>query len=274
MRKILIAFDGTRYSEAALAFASGLNQISPVLVVGAFMPQTSFANFWAPVAGSQAGPEFIPLAGDDSAEQIQKNIRRFEFYCIDHGMEHRVHRDYFDFAIPELKRESRFADLLIVGAQSYYANAGGEPNAFLEEILQEVECPVLLVPDQFEFPVVNILAYDGSESSVYAIKQFAYLLPEFSGSDTTLVFARGDEDERLPDELNVGELAERHFANLSLMRFSPNPAKFFATWLSEKKGAILVSGSYGRTGLRRLFHKSFIAGVISDHRIPIFVAHR
>jgi hypothetical protein len=177
MRKILIAFDGTHYSEAALEFALRLNQKNPVLLTGAFIPQTDIANLLSYHDGSSSGSGFIPLVGDDSREEIQKNIRRFENYCVDHNIEHRVHKDYFDFAIPELKKETRFADLLIISSESYYANMSGEPNEYLEEMLHEAECPVILVPNIFDFPAYNVLTYDGTESSVHAIKQFAYLLP-------------------------------------------------------------------------------------------------
>lgn len=274
MRKIVIAFDGTHYSDAALKFALRLNEKNPVMVTGAFMPQTDIASLWNYNGGSSSGPDLIPLVGDDSGEEINKNIRRFENYCAGHNIEYRVHKDYFDFAIPELKKETRFADLLILSSENFYANMGSEPNEYLKETLHEVECPVILVPDTFEFPAYNVLTYDGSESSVHAIKQFAYLLPELAGNETTLIYAKENVTGPLPDELNIEELIARHFPNAKLLRFGPNPRKYFLNWLIEKKASILVSGSFGRSGLSRLFHKSFVSEVMKEHRIPLFIAHK
>src|SRR6185503_12134589 len=175
MRKILLAFDGTHFSNAALEFAGKLNRKNLILLTGAFLPQTNFANLWSYSGGALAGQEFVPLIEEEEAEEVQKNIKRFESYCIDNSIEYKVHKDYFDFAVPELRKETRFADLLIISSETFYAEAGlNQPNAYLKEALYGVECPVIVVPDKFEFPACNILAYDGSESSVYAIKQFAY----------------------------------------------------------------------------------------------------
>ena len=39
--------------------------------------------------------------------------------------------------------------------------------------VHDAECPVLIVPEDCPFPVNVILAYDGSDDSVFAMKQFA-----------------------------------------------------------------------------------------------------
>ncbi len=275
MRKILLAFDGTHFSNAALEFANKLNRKNLILLTGAFLPQTNLANLWSYSGGGSSGPEFIPLIEDEEAEIVQKNFKRFESYCIDNSIEYRVHKDYFDFALPELKKETRFADLLIISSETFYEEAGiAQPNDYLKEALHGVECPVIVVPDKFDFPVCNILTYDGGETSVYAIKQFAYLLPELADNETTLIYAKQNGNDQLPDELNIQELAARHFINLNLFRFDANPGKYFNTWLLEKKAGILVSGAFGGTGFSRLFHKSFVADVIKQHRLPIFIAHK
>lgn len=137
-----------------------------------------------------------------------------------------------------------------------------------------LKCPVVLIPENFEFPTSNILAYDGSESSVYAIKQFAYLFPELIDNTTILIYAKEKGGEEFPDEANIEELAARHFSDLTLTRLEANPAKHFSSWLMKHNETILISGAFGRTGISRLFHKSFVSGIISDHQLPVFIAHR
>jgi hypothetical protein len=132
---------------------------------------------------------------------------------------------------------------------------------------------VLIVPEKFVFPESNILAYDGSESSVYAIKQFAYLFPELTGNKTVLVFM-DDSDNPIPDENNIKELVARHFPDLTLLKLELPSTKYFATWINEKNNALLVSGAYGRSSFSQLFKKSFVSDVIRDHRLPVFISHR
>jgi nucleotide-binding universal stress UspA family protein len=274
MKKILLAFDGSHYSEGALLFAKKLNERNPVLVTASFLPQVDYANLWSYSGGGEHGNEFIPLVEDSNAENIKRNISRFEEFCHENHFRFRVHKEYFNFAIPELKKESRYADLVIISSELFYEQAGtSKPNEYLEEVLHEVECPVMIVPEKFDFPRSNILSYDGSEDSVFAIKQFSWLFPEFAELPTTLVYG-GKEDSDFPDEQYIRELISAHYPQTTWIKLDANPKKHFATWVSEKKGAFLVSGSFGRGDLSRILRKSFITEVIAEHRLPVFIAHR
>ncbi|HEU4574671.1 MAG TPA: hypothetical protein VFS36_06675 [Chitinophagaceae bacterium] len=274
MKKILLVFDGTHFSEGAFAFARELNERNPILLTAAFLPQVDYANLWSFSGGGAAGPIYLPLVEEADAAVLAKNIARFESLCQKNDIEYRVHKDFYDFALPELKNESRFADLLIVGSEIFYENLEGPGlNESMGEMLHDVQCPVVIVPEKFEFPQSNILAYDGSESAVFAIKQFAYLFPEFSANKTILVHIQANEKEELPNQVLVEELVARHFPDLTLCGLDIDLKKYLSTWLSEQKGAILVSGAFGRSFISRLFRHSFIAKVISDHKLPVFIAH-
>jgi nucleotide-binding universal stress UspA family protein len=274
MKKILLAFDGTNFSDGAFEFARKLNEIKPILLVGAFLPQTSIANLWS-YADVMGGPSYIPLIEEEESKQIKKNVEHFEKMCVHNSIDYRVHKDFFDLALPELKKESRFADLLILSSEVFYENLGNEfPNEYLKDALQHVECPVLIVPEKYDFPKNIILAYDGSYESVYSIKQFAYLFPEFYNNETLLVYATNNDDRDFPDKIQIEELVARHYKNLTLSKIDINPKKYFSAWMMEKRSALLVSGSYGRSGLSQLFKKSFVKEVIAEHRLPVFIAHK
>jgi len=274
MKKILLAFDGSHYSEGALLFAKKLNEKSPVLVTGAFLPQVNLANLWSYSAGSGHGNEFIPLLDNSNAESIQRNINRFEAFCHTNKLRFRLHKDYLNFAIPELKKESRYADLLIISSELFYEQAGTDtPNEYLQEVLHEMECPVMIVPEEFDFPKSIILSYDGSESSVFAIKQFAWLFPELTELPTSLVYV-GKETTLFPDEQYIKELISAHYPQTTWVMMEANSRKCFAKRMAEKIGACVVCGSFGRGDLSRIFRKSFITDVIAEHRLPVFIAHR
>jgi nucleotide-binding universal stress UspA family protein len=275
MKKILLAFDGRHFAEGALRFAKKLNEKSPILLTGAFLPQIDYANLWSYSGGGLSGSSYIPLVEDADAKAVKENISRFENFCKTGGIKYSVHKDYFDFALPELKRESRYADLLIISSEVFYGQAGTEaPNEYIREALHKVECPVVIVPEKFEFPDSNILMYDGSESSVHAIRQFAYLFPEMCGNQTILVYATERNDKDFPDEINIKELVTHHFPHTIWFRLEAAPKAHFTAWLEERKGSILVSGAFGRSGLSMLFKKSFITDAISEHWLPVFVAHK
>ena len=273
MKKVLLAFDGINFSEGAFEFARRMNQQSPVMIAGIFLPQVDYANLWSYAEGV-AHTTFIPLVEEETTNIIQKNISRFESLCQKNGIEYKVHKDFFDLAMSAVKKETRFADLLIIGSESFYKTLGtDEPNDSLKDALHRSECPVLIVPEKFDFPETNILAYNASRGSVYAMKQFAYLFPEFSDNETLLVYAKEEDETDVPDESYITELAGRHFANLTLMKLQIDPKKSFDTWIEDRKAAILVTGAFGRSGLSQIFKKSFITDVIKDHQMPVFIAH-
>lgn len=273
MKKILLAFDGTRFSEGAFEFARKLHELQPVLLTGIFLPQAELGNLWSYADG--IGVTFIPQLQKDNSEQVEKNIAHFEKLCQGNGIDYRVHKDFFDLALPELKKESCYADLLILGSEIFYKNMGTDnPNDYLRDALHDIACPVLLVPEKFNFPESIILAYDGSEEAVYAIKQFAYLFPELTNIPTLLVYANNIPGADFPDKIQMEELVARHFSDLSLLKLSVNPKKEFSGWVMDKKSAMLVSGSYSRSGLSQLIKNSFIKDIIASHRLPVFIAHK
>jgi len=273
MKKVIIAFDGTRFAGEAFDFAVYLNNLQPILLTGIFLPQTSISSLWSYAGGGGTGNTYIPLMETVDAEVIQRNVETFTRLCIKNNIEHRVHRDVMDFALPELKRETRFADLLIIGSGTFYSNAGAnQQHVYLQEALTQAECPIIVVPEKATLPESLVLAYDGSSSSVFAIKQFAYLFPELTSLPTLLVYVT-EKGSEFPDEVNIEELVARHYSNLSLLKLEMDPKKYFATWISEKKGALLMAGSYGRSGWSRLFRSSFVQHVINEHLLPVFIAH-
>lgn len=116
------------------------------------------------------------------------------------------------------------------------------------------------------------MAYDGTESSVYAIRQFTGLFPEICHLKTTLVYA-GNEKNGIPDRDLIEELASCHFKNLSVSKIFEENSKKFSNWLKDQFNPLLVSGSFSRPGISELFNKSFVINIIKEHTTPVFIAH-
>lgn len=285
MKKIVIPFDGTHFSDGAFTFAEKLSEREAVLLAGLFLPEIMYPGpYGFTGVGALDIPALIPLLETDTPALINKNIKRFKDLCVRRGIEHRVHKAVDDFALPQLKKESRFADLFIIGSQLFYnysvvgdteqVVADTDNEEYLSSLLHHAECPVLLVPESYEFPTQVILAYDGSESSVYAIKQFAYLFPELCDIRTLLVYAGRGDARAMPDVAYVEELASRHFKDLTLTTIEADPDVYFETWLLDQKAPLLVTGAYDRSSLSLLFKESFAGKIIADRKMPVFIAHK
>jgi hypothetical protein len=272
MKKILLTFDGKHFSEGAFKMAQYINSLQPVLLTGVFLSPVDYREIIGYSGMGIGAPVMVPVMETDD-EVIAANIQRFEKLCLQQNIEYRVHRDTDLFALAELVTETRFADLLIISSELFYENIGkDQPNEYLRKTLHQSECPVLVVPEEFEEPKRVVLAYDGKTSSVYAIKQFAYLFPELGSAETLLITSEEGKEE-VPKREYITELAARHFSNLTISHMDVDAKKYFHTWIGERKNTILVSGAFGRGDISTLFKKSFVTQIIREHKTPVFIAH-
>jgi hypothetical protein len=272
MKRILVAFDGINYSAGVMQMLVRLHQHSSVQVTGAFIPQVDYEKLWS-YSGDGAGGESVPLTGFDQEDQLRNNIEAFELTCRKWNIKYHLKKDYFGFTIPELQRETRFADLMILGGETFYRNEDTDLNDYFKEALHHSECPTVVVPEKFNFPRSIILAYDGSASSVYAIKQFSYLFPELCSYPTVLVYAAENEAE-MPDHSEIALLINTHFPNLKMMKLDADPDNEFPEWLNARKRSLLVTGAFGRSLFSQVFKKSFVSKILEQHQIPVFIAHK
>ena len=273
MKKVILVFDGQHFSEGAFKMANFLHEQESILVTGVFLQPIDYRDLVGYSSMGVASPVSVtPYPTDETA--ITKNMAIFEDRCRHAGMEYRSHRDTDMFALQELQKESRFADMMILSSEMFYENISkDQPNDYLKKILRQTECPIILVPENYALPTKILLAYDGKPDSVFAIKQFTYLFPQFYNWDTKLITLEEEGDE-FPHQDLIEELATKHFANLTLEMITDETRKTFHTWLKAHKDYMLVAGAFGRSELSNLFSKSFLSDIITDHSLSVFVAHK
>lgn len=272
MKKIIIPFDGGNFSKGAFSFACNINDRNPILLTGIFLQAVNYTPlFFFPSAF--AAPLYVPVNEGVDEGVSKNNIEEFKRLCDKNNIKYKVHEDLDESALPQLMKETRFADIMIIGSEVFYSNITNGPLEYLLHALHATECPVIIVPEKFNFPSHIILAYDGSESSVYAIKQFSNLFPELCSLKTMLVYA-GDEKHDIPDDQLIEEFAVCHFEDLTINKIPEKDKNHFNEWLAEQSNPLLVSGSFSRSDISQLFNRSFIIKTIKDHKTPVFIAHR
>lgn len=267
MKKILLAIDDGHFPEGAFEFARRMNEQEPIVLCGVFLPELDFA------ADISYTSVFVPLVENYAAASIQQSIDTFKEYCTRYNINYLIHRNMGQFALKTLHHESRFADLLLLSSEKFYADMISGPDSFLNNALHQAECPLIVSPEKVDFPESIILTYDGSASSVFAIKSFAMFFPWLCLRKTLLLYATSKEDTEIPYSPDIMELVQHHFVNLDVQAVNTVPEKYFNTWLSEIGKPMVVTGAYGRSQLSRFFRHSFITDLLKIHRVPIFVAH-
>jgi hypothetical protein len=276
MKKIIIALDGDHFPKGAFEFAKYINEQNEILLAGVFLTPVDYSKLMAYTTVAE-GVAIMPgwLMKNDDDEIVNRNIQLFENACVTDGMHYRVHKDSDITALTSLVEETRFADLLLVSSELFYKNIDqAQPNYYLEELLKRAECPVLLVPENFKKPSQILLSYDGSESSMFAIKQFAYLFSELTDTETILLSVSDDNPVTLPEYGMVTELLARHYPNLQLQNVKTEDKKSFIEWLACQPDSYIVMGSFSRSMFSQLFKKSFAKDIIRDIKMPIFISHK
>ena len=271
MKKIILALSGPHFSEGAFNFVEKIHKHDNILLTGVFLPEVrSIISF---TEGLPTVPQLEMIEKED-AEAVQRNINFFKLRCKKSGIDYTVHNHFYGLTFDDLEKESRFADLLIIGSESFYPqHATSQHLKYLKEAFHRAECPMLVVPEHYIFPTTILLAYDGSASSVYAIKQFALLFPELCKQKALLVYASGNNG-KIPHRIELEELARLHFLHLQIKVVDASAHEYFNELVINNRNELLVSGSYGRSWLSELFRKSTVEGIINRHHIPVFIAHK
>jgi hypothetical protein len=274
MKKIILSLDGQHFPKGAIEFVKSINLKNKILLAGVFLSPVDYSKLLAytGMEGMAMMPEWLVKNEEDVL--VNKNISSFKEVCVAEAIEFRIHKDNDLMAISSLIEETRFADVLLISSDLFYANISKQqPNFYLEEVLKRAECPVLLIPENYEEPGQIVLAYDGNESSVFAIKQFAYVFPELAKKETILLSILHHEDE-LPEYSLVTELLSKHYPNLKIQTLHLKHKKDFSEWMLGKPNSFIVMGAFSRSIFSHLFKKSFATDVIHDIKMPIFISHK
>ncbi len=287
-RKILLGLDGSRYSESATQYAIDLFKEDDTeqdnLLVGVYINSLHYGDMLRK-ARDQREPLYFSYHNDifefdEYAEEVEEkrksSVEKFEKQCKDAGVKYKVH-DHKGAPLVELLEESRFADLIVLGFQTYFANLEGDDD-LIHELLKDAHCPLLVVPQEFT-PIENLIfTYDGKDSSFYAIKQFTYVLSLTASRKPVRVLSVNKEGNgAIPerDERLMKEFLDQHcHKEVSIEKMKGEPEDVILDALHFNDGPLLVMGSYGRSSFSMLFQPSTADKVLQYRKAPVFITHR
>jgi hypothetical protein len=272
MKRILFVCTGDNFPTGALSFLQSLQEQAPVCVTGLFFCPLDYSLL--------ASASHVPIAGpyvrvrEKEKAAVEKNKELFAKECLAHHTRHHIHENDERWNRELFARESRFSDLVVLSGQLFCDDGDDrQPNVFLHEALHAAECPVMVVPEDYQ-PVRHlIIAYDGSKDSLFSIKQFCYLFPQLTDLPAEMVYAKDEQAESIPEIENIKQFSRLHFSSMGFSKLHFNAAHYFSSWIGQKPSTMLVAGSFGRSSLSYAARKSFVDQVIRDQAMPIFIAH-
>lgn len=278
MKKIIAAFDCTKYADGGAKYAIEIAAATNSLLVGVFIQDMRYVNMTYAYAWDQPFVDFTAIENSqkEEKEKADLNIKLFSEACEARGIKYKVHLDK-GVPLQELLKESSFADLLVIDTKTSFTSLGeGASSAFIKDLLSDAHCPVLTVPAHYQYFDKLILCYDGSPSSVYAIKMFSYLFHELEGLPTVLLSVNASTSNHLVENSNIKDLLKlRYNKAVDYVILNGDPEQTMIDYLSKQgEHAMVVMGAYGRSAISRLFQQSFSNRVIQELKLPVFITHQ
>jgi hypothetical protein len=179
-------------------------------------------------------------------------------------------------SVPDIVKHSAYADLILADALINFAYFLHAPlNVSVKELLADAHCPVLLLREGKIPPDRIILFYDGSYSSIYAIKCFSYLFPGLRHLPTYIVNATPHEgNDGLENYHYLKDWLPLHFDDFTIEVLSGKVPDILTAYVSKLPGSnIVVMGAYGRTALSRLFRQSLANSILEKTDASLFATH-
>jgi nucleotide-binding universal stress UspA family protein len=224
--------------------------------------------------GGFAGPMVVNFPAADEEKLIKENIARFDEFCTQNQIAYSVHQRSSLHVMEQIKLETRYADLLLLSGKTFYENLGNEIREdYLENVLHRAECPVIMLPETCPVPRNIVIAFDGSSSSVFAVKQFAYLFPAFRRVPALVVHVSHHVAD-IPDHTWIDEWMRSHFEHAEFMKLETGSQLEFEKWLESRGATMLVAGAFSRGLISEWIRKSFIATVLRQQKVPVFMTHK
>lgn len=275
-KKIIAAIDGLKYSESTPRYTTYIAGETSAHVVGVLLEDALYTSF-----------KIYELVGDDGLsgkrlkkfENKDKLLREAARNDLEEafrkaGIEYSIHRDR-NYALQELVYESIYADMMIIDAKENLSHHKEKvPTRFIRDLLTDVQCPVMVVPRQYEAVQKVIVLYDGEPSSVHAAKMFSYLLPFLKELDTTVISVNPPKATlHLAGNKLMKEFMKCHYPGAKYMVVKGRAEEEIIKYLRQQQNAVVVLGAYRRGAVSRWFRESMADVLMREIQLPLFIAH-
>jgi hypothetical protein len=277
MKKIIAALDGLKFSENTKVYAIEIAKQINAHLVGVFLDDFTYTSYkiYDLITKEGVSEREVRQYSEKDKNTRDNAVSDFENACQKAGISYSIHHDK-NIAFRELLHESIYADLLIIDSKETLTHYEEKmPTRFIRDILADVQCPVLLVPQKYAPAEKISLLYDGEPSSVHAIKMFSYMFPLSKDQPVEVISVKGFYDDlHVPDNRLMKEFMKRHYPNACFTVLKGHPETEIVHHLKkEKQNTLLVLGAYRRGAVSRWFRQSMADVMMKELNFPLFIAH-
>lgn len=272
MKKILFICDSDHFPDGAFRFIEDIQKKEPVFLKGIFFSPVDYRKF-IPVSYIPMMDPYIQLMEEDKT-LVEKSRHKFVSLCDLLGIPYHLDDTNEGWDNNIFMRETGFSDLAVISEELFCSDImEDQPNYFMHQALHNTQCPIMVVQEKYKGVNRLAIAYDGKKESIFAMKQFSYLFPQWCNLTTDFVCLKKEMNEEIPELELLKEYGSVHFPSMKTSKLHFDRKTYFPVWLEDKENVLLVTGCYTRSSFSNLFKQSFADTIIHDHVCPVFIAH-
>lgn len=262
MERVLVLIDETGINRETMEFATYIANLTKSKLTAVFLESPSFTVH-----------SDVPVA-EQKARSIGDMKMAFTRFCDNHQLG--MKPELIEVTrLEDVYLQTRFADLIIINADT---GATGDrevvPSHVATAVLKNAECPVFVAPLSCKPMNEIVFTYDGSPSSVFAIREFTHLFPEFSEMNATFLEVNPDFTSDINFKKSITDYLDSHYKYVSHLILKGSASDEIFAYLLDKKDVIVVMGSYGKKFLHSVFHRSTASLLLKTTTLPVFISHK
>jgi hypothetical protein len=268
MGKLMVATDGSEYSESAIKEAINLAKIcsSKLFAVSIITTNLEF-------------PTVVPQVVEKEEKEAREHLESIKSRAAKEGIDceiivHRSEEPFQDIVNDAARNK---VDMIIIGTHGKTGLKRLMMGSVTAKVIGHAPCKVMVIPKDARLTFEKILiATDGSVYSELASRE-AISIAKRTGSDL-IALSVAKKDENLPvakESVNaVKELAEREGVKVETLTLKGEPYETIVKTAEQRNAGLIVVGSHGRTGVERLLMGSVTERVIGHSRTALLVVRK
>lgn len=274
MKKIIAAVNALSFSEQELDNYKYIADKARGKLTILFLENLAGESILQPLETGYIGydalfAESVKARQEKADANRKKLVRYFQDNCLEVTV-----RSLSGVPANEVLKETRFADLLLIkNTTSFSVWQDSNPPLFIREMLADAQCPVMVLPETIHYLREVIFTYNGTFSSMFAIRQFTQLFDGLSETPVKVVHIVEGEDKKVPNGRLLKEYLGHHYEEVTYLTREGSPSGELMALTIHGENSVITFGAYGRSKASRFFHRSDADCLLRTTNIPIFITH-
>jgi nucleotide-binding universal stress UspA family protein len=265
IEKLMIATDGSQYSESAIREAISLAKICSSNLIAVSVVKTNLEF-------DSVLPQFVEKAEQEAIKHLESVKAQAAKEGVNCTTIVSLSEEPYEDIVRHASKNN--ADMIIMGTHGKTEMKRLMMGSVTAMVIGHAPCNVLVVPLHAKVECRNIiLATDGSKYSEAAASEALGIAKRRGSFLIVISVASSDEEITLAkDNVNkVAEAAEKEGIKATSVVAKGKPYEVIIETSKQNKADLIIVGSHGRTGLARLLMGSVTERVIGHADVAVLV---